>query len=151
MLVLDTPVLAALMQPAPDARVLAWLDAQAPASVWITALSVAELEAAVDRVPDVARRGRAAAALAAVLSEDLGSRVLAFDRDAASASAVLAAGERRGGRELSTRDALLAGMVLARRGTLATAAAERFTRLGVRALDPWQAAPAGDSARRSST
>ena len=151
MLVLDTPVLAALMQPAPDALVLSWLDAQAPASVWTTALSVTELEAAVDRVPDAARRERAAAALAAVLSEDLGSRVLAFDRTAASASAVLAASERRAGRALSTRDALLAGMVLARRGTLATAEAERFTRLGVRALDPWQAAPVGDSARRSST
>lgn len=139
------------MQPTPNARVVAWLDAQAPASVWTTALSAAELEAAVDRVADPLRRERAAAALAAVLSEDLGSRVLAFDRAAASASAVLAAGERRAGRALSTRDALLAGMVLARRGTLATAAAERFERLGVRTLDPWQAAPADDRARRRRT
>ena len=139
MLVLDTPVLAALMQNQPDQRVVGWLDAQAPASVWTTTLTVAEVEASLAQVGDVAERGRLQGAFAAVLSDDLSGRVLAFDRAAASASAALAARERSTGRQLSTRDALIAGMVLARRGTLATREPERFTRMGVKALNPWRA------------
>ena len=139
MLVLDTSVLAALMQSEPDPRLVGWLDAQPPASVWTTTLTVAEVEAGFDRVADAEQRRRLAAAFAAVLADDLAGRVLAFDRSAATAAAVLTARERRAGRALATRDALVAGIVIARKGTLATGEAERFTRLGVKALDPWRA------------
>ncbi len=138
MLVLDTPVLAALMQSEPDAAVMRWLDAQAPASVWTTTVTVAELEAGLAQIDDDARRTRLEAAFAAVLSDDLGGRILAFDRPAAHEAAALSARERGAGRSLDTRDAWVAGIVLARRGTLATQAARRFARLGLRTLDPWR-------------
>ena len=139
MLVLDTSVLAALMQSEPDPRLVGWLDAQPPASVWTTTLTVAEVEAGFDRVADAEQRRRLEEAFAAVLADDLAGRVLTFDRAAATAAAVLTARERRAGRALATRDALVAGIVMARKGTLATGEAERFTRLGVKALDPWRA------------
>lgn len=139
MLVLDTSVLAALMQSEADPRLVGWLDAQPPASVWTTTLTVAEVEAGFDRVADAEQRQRLAVAFAAVLADDLAGRVLAFDRAAATAAAVLTARERRAGRALATRDAFVAGIVIARKGTLATGEAERFTRLGVKALDPWRA------------
>jgi len=85
------------------------------------------------------QRRRLEEAFAAVLADDLAGRVLTFDRAAATAAAVLTARERRAGRALATRDALVAGIVMARKGTLATGEAERFTRLGVKALDPWRA------------
>ncbi len=139
MLVLDTSVLAALMQSEPDPTLVGWLDAQPQASVWTTTLTVAELEARFAQVHDRERRERLLDAFQAVLADDLAGRVLAFDRAAAKASAELSARERSAGRDLSTRDALVAGIVLARKGTLATGEAERFGRLGIRALDPWRA------------
>lgn len=141
MLVLDTPVLAALMQSEPDRAVVRWLDAQAPASIWTTTVTVAELEAGLAQVDDEARRARLEAAFAAVLSDDLGGRILAFDRPAAHEAAALAARERGAGRTLDTRDAWVAGIVLARKGTLATQGPRRFARLGIRTLDPWRAGP----------
>ena len=139
MLVLDTSVLAALMQSEPDAHVMRWLDAQAPASVWTTPLTVAELETGLAQIDDAERRARLEAAFAAVLADDLGGRILVFDRAAAHAAAELLARERSAGRTLDTRDALVAGIVVARKGTLATQETQRFRRLGLRTLDPWGA------------
>jgi toxin FitB len=140
MLVLDTSVLAALMQSEPDPTLVRWLDAQPRTSVWTTTLTVAELEAHLAQVAERERRQRLQAAFDAVLADDLSGRVLAFDRAAATAAAGLSARERRAGRRLQTRDALIAGIVLARKATLATPDAERFERLGIRTLDPWHAA-----------
>ncbi len=142
MLVLDTSVLAALMQREPDPALIGWLDAQPHASVWTTTLTVAEVEASFAEVADAARRERLEAAFAAVLTDDLEGRVLVFDRAAAAAAAALTARERRAGRVLTTRDALVAGIVMARKGTLATGEAQRFTRLGVKTLDPWRSSGA---------
>ena len=139
MLVLDTPVLAALMQSEPDAHIVGWLDAQPPASVWTTTLTVSELQAGLAQIDDERLRALLEAAFGAVLSDDLGGRVLSFDQAAAQAAALLSASERRAGRTLETRDALVAGIVLARKGTLVTGETRRFRRLGVRTLDPWRA------------
>ena len=138
MLVLDTPVLAALMQSEPDANVMRWLDAQAPASVWTTTLTVAELETGLAQIDDEERRARLEAAFEAVLADDLGGRILTFDRAAAHAAAELTARERSAGRTIDPRDALVAGIVVARKGTLATGETRRFRRLGLRTLDPWR-------------
>ena len=43
MILLDTNVLSALMRTRPDPVVVAWLDSQAPESVWTTAVSVFEI------------------------------------------------------------------------------------------------------------
>ena len=42
MTILDTNVLSALMRTAPDPQVVAWLDRQAPESLWITSITVFE-------------------------------------------------------------------------------------------------------------
>lgn len=136
MLVLDTPVLAALMQSDSDERIVRWLDAQAPASVWTTTLTVAELLAGLEQLDDATLKARAQAAFGAVLSDDLGGRVLSFDQTAAQVAALVSADERRAGRTLETRDAFVAGIVIARRATLATLDTTRFARLGVRTVDP---------------
>jgi toxin FitB len=138
-IVLDTDVLAALMRRRPDAALVAWLDAQPSASVWTTTMTVAEVEAGLARLEDAGRGLMLGEAFAAVLSDDLAGRILAFDRVAATAAARLAAQERRAGRPLTTRDALVAGIVLARKARLATVATQHFERLGVPVVDPWQA------------
>jgi predicted nucleic acid-binding protein len=40
-IILDTNVLSALMQATPDVRVIAWLNRQAPESIWTTSITVA--------------------------------------------------------------------------------------------------------------
>lgn len=56
--VADTNVVAELMRPDPDPRLLAWLRAHRDVSVATTAISVAEVGDGIARVPDGARKVR---------------------------------------------------------------------------------------------
>jgi len=63
--------------------------------------------------------------------------VLDFDPAAATAAAALAAGRQRAGRPADLRDTLIAGIALARRGTIATRNVRHFADLKVPVVNPW--------------
>jgi hypothetical protein len=56
MIVLDTNVLSALMQRQPDPVVVAWLDRQPSESVWITAITVFEIQFGIELLAPGRRR-----------------------------------------------------------------------------------------------
>jgi predicted nucleic acid-binding protein len=137
LIVLDTNVVSALMLKAPDARVVAWLDAQPASSVWITSVTLFELQYGLAILPQGKKRATLEKSLELVLREDLESRVLPFDESAASAAAVIAATLRKGGHGADVRDTMIAGMVCARKALLATRNTRHFEHSGVRLVDPW--------------
>ena len=83
MIVLDTNVLSAVMSSQPDAAVVAWLDRQREAAVWLTSVTVFEVRFGVALLPAGKRRRRLEDAFARILEEDFADRVLAFDSEAA--------------------------------------------------------------------
>ena len=91
MIILDTNVLSALMRTEPEARVLAWLDSQAPESIWVTSITVFESRLGLALLPQGKRRKALETAFAQLLEHDLENRVLPFDSSAATQSAILAA------------------------------------------------------------
>ncbi|MCB1033771.1 MAG: type II toxin-antitoxin system VapC family toxin [Acidobacteria bacterium] len=137
MILLDTNVLSALMQTQPEPRVVAWLDAQAEESVWTTTVTVFEVRYGLELLAAGLRRRSLEGAFAKALEEDLGNRVLAFDRLAADAAGRLAASSRKTGRPVEIRDLQIAGIATARKATLATRNTRHFVRLGVELVDPW--------------
>ena len=98
MILLDTNVLSALMRTRPDPVVVAWLDAQAPESVWTTAVSVFEIRFGIELLPASRRRKVLEKAFDAMLGDDLSGRIAAFDAAAAEEAAHLAARRQRRGR-----------------------------------------------------
>jgi predicted nucleic acid-binding protein len=74
-----------------------------------------------------------------LLAEDLEERVLDFDRSAAEAAAGLAAERKRNGRTVDMRDTQIAGIVIARRATLATRNVRHFADLTAEVVNPWEA------------
>lgn len=139
MIILDTNVLSALMQAAPDPPVIAWLDRQPADSIWITSIAVFEARFGLGILPSGRRRSALEAALSRVLAEDLENRVLDFDADAAVAAAAMAAARHKTGRPVDFRDTQIAGIAVARRATLATRNIRHFTDLKVPVVNPWQA------------
>ena len=137
MIVLDTNVLSALMQPVPEPTVLRWLDAQPVESIWITSITVFEVRMGLQLLPAGRRRKALEDAFGKLLHEDLEHRVLPFDEPAAEAAATLAAARQKAGTPVDVRDTEIAGIVLVRRGTLATRNVRHFD--GVPVVDPWQA------------
>jgi len=136
-IVLDTNVLSALMLKVPDQPVVSWLDRQPAESVWTTSISVFEIRFGLTILDDGRRKDRLLNAFARVLDEELAGRVLDFDRTTAEETAALLAERRRAGRMLEIRDAMIAGIVRARRATLATRNVRHFTDTGTSIVDPW--------------
>jgi hypothetical protein len=136
-IVLDTNVLSALMQEAPDRTVMAWLDGLAAADVWTTTLTIFEVRFGIEILVDGKRRRALERGFTNALREDLGGRVLPFDERAAELAAGFAAKRRRAGRPVDMRDMQIAGIVAGRRAKLATRNQRDFADLGVRLIDPW--------------
>jgi predicted nucleic acid-binding protein len=141
MLVLDTNVVSELMRLQPDGRVIAWLDGQPAADLHLTAVTVAELRYGVARLPDGSRRRALDAAVAAMIDEDLGGRVLPFDRAAAVDYGAVVVERERAGRPIGQADAQIAAICRVHSAILATRNLRDFDRTGVGVLDPWTAPP----------
>lgn len=135
MILLDTNVVSALM--AQDGNVVAWLDQQPAESIWLTSITVFETEFGLQLLPPGRRRKALESAFAALLTEDLDGRVVAFDAAAASAAARLAAERRRLGRPVDMRDTQIAGIAVVRRATLATRNLRHFEGLPMPVVSPW--------------
>lgn len=137
MIILDTNVLSALMRSEPDPAVVAWLDRQPAESVWITSITVFEVQLGLSLLPASRRKRALEAAFSALVQEDLDRRVLDFDSEAATAAADLAARRQKRGRPADMRDTQIAGIAIARRAMLATRNTRHFSDSGIALVDPW--------------
>lgn len=137
MIVLDSDVLSALMRPEPGAAVISWLDAQPAESIWTTAITVFEIRYGLALLAAGRRKRQLEDAFARTVDEDLEGRVLPFDREAAGEAASRCAERRAAGKPVDFRDIEIAGIVSARRATLATRNLRHFQDLGISLVDPW--------------
>ena len=137
MIVLDTNVLSALMQREADPAVVAWLDLQPSESVWTTAVTVFEIRFGLELLAPGRRKRQLEDAFSRALDEDFQGRILVFDAEAAEEAASRAAERRAVGKTVDFRDIEIAGIVSARRATLATRNVRHFMDLGIELVDPW--------------
>ncbi|MBP0623111.1 type II toxin-antitoxin system VapC family toxin [Cupriavidus consociatus] len=117
MIVLDTNVLSAMMRAEAEPAVIDWLDRQAPDTLTITAVTVAELLDGLD--------------------EEFADRVLPFAENAAVHYAALVSERERAGRPISMADAQIAAIGRHHAATLATRNRKDFEGIGVMLADPW--------------
>lgn len=137
MILLDTNVLSALMQVAPDEAVAQWLDQQPRESIWITTITVMEIRAGLQAMPASRKRSALANALAVLLGEKIQGRIAVFDIPAAEEAAELMARRKLKGRPVDSRDTMIAGIAQASRATLATRNTAHFSDLSVPIVNPW--------------
>lgn len=137
MIVLDTNVISALMQPAMNPAIIDWLDRQTPTAIWITAVSVLEIRSGLLLLPEGKRRKGLLERFDRLLSDAIEGRVLAFDRNAAEAASVLSARRIAVGRNIDATDTQIAGIVISRRAILATRNIKDFSDLDIPLINPW--------------
>jgi predicted nucleic acid-binding protein len=138
MILLDTNVLSAIMQVAPDETVARWLDQQPRDSIWTTSVTVMEIHFGLNTMPASRKRSALAKALATLLDEKIQGRIASFDAAAAEQAAELMASRKAKGRPVELRDTMIAGIALASRATLATRNTSHFEDLSVPVIDPWK-------------
>lgn len=137
MILLDTNVVSALMQRAPDPVVVTWLNDQPAESVWTTSITVFEVRTSLELLEPSRRRRQLEEGFDRLLIEDLDGRVQPFDQPAAVAAGSIAAARQRAGRTVEVRDVQIAGIAYARKATLATRNLRHFSGTGVELVSPW--------------
>ncbi len=136
MIVLDSNVLSAVMRDPPDDRVKEWLDRQPTASLWTTSINVLELYFGIELLAQGKQRRRLAQILAVVLQK-LEDRIAPLDSEAARFAAELMAVRQKQGRPRDIRDSMIAGIVIARKATLATRNVTHFDDADIPLVNPW--------------
>lgn len=142
MIILDTNVISEPLRPRPDPAVLTWLDAQAPATLCLTSITLAELLAGVAALPAGRRRKLLAKSLTEQVLPLFDGRVLAFDTLAAHSFARVQTGAKASGNTIGFADAAIASIANAHGYALATRNVRDFKGTGVQIMDPWLVMPA---------
>lgn len=139
MLVIDTDVASDLMRPTPTPSVAGWIAERDAATMFLTAISEAELRFGVAILPAGRRRNALDAAMQRWLQHGFSDRILPFDSAAAQAYAEIAADRRQSGRPIGEADCQIAAISLSRGASLVTRNVRDFEGTGVEVIDPWVA------------
>lgn len=137
MIILDTNVLSELMRPSPAEKVVRWVNAQAAATLYITAIAQAEIFHGILQLPSGRRRNVLAEAAESMFEVEFGSRILPFDTAAARLYGEIASERQRAGRPISQFDAQIAAIARASRASLATRNVTDFEGCGLNVVNPW--------------
>ena len=138
MILLHTNVVSEPLRPAPDARVTEWIDAQALETLFLSAITVAELRAGLALLPAGKRRSALQESLETRVLPLLSGRVLPFDLGCTKADAELMAKARASGLALASADGYIAAIAAANGLTVGTRDTGPFTAAGVAVIHPWQ-------------
>lgn len=139
MIIIDTNVISELLRPTPEPAVEAWLGEQDGLSIYLTAISEAELRYGVTIMTSGKRRDGLGVAIDRILRDDMAGRILPFDSAAARAYADIAASRRSAGKPISQADCQIAAIARAHTAPVATRNTPDFEGCGIDLINPWTA------------
>ena len=137
--ILDTNVLSELLRAEPAPAVLAWFAAQPVESLFVSAVTQAEMMLGARLLPMGKRRTALERALSAMFDEDFSGRILPFDSRTVPAYVDIVSERRSLGRPISQFDAQIAAIARKAGDKLATRNTLDFERCGIALVDPWTA------------
>ncbi len=137
MILVDTNAVSEPLRRAPEPRVAEWLDAQALETLYLSAITVAELRFGVCSLPAGRRRDRLHEDLEERVLPMFAGRVLSFDLAASQAYAELMAKARSEGRTIPVSDGYIAATAAANGMMVATRDTAPFEAAGLKTVDPW--------------
>lgn len=138
MILLDTNVISEPLRASPDACVSNWLDAQPLETLYLSAMTVAELRAGVALMPAGKRRAALHERIEKRVLPMFAGRVLSFDMVCTQTYAELMANVRTAGSGIETADACIAAVALANGFSVATCDGSPFQAAGLHVINPWK-------------
>jgi toxin FitB len=138
MILLDTNIISEAWRPRPNEAVIAWIDAQPAASLYLCTPVLAELRYGVERMSESPRKERLRGHIEALETEGYRGRILSFDQTAALEFGRITASRERKGRRMEPLDAFIAAIALSQQATLATRDVQDFMDIGLALLNPFE-------------
>ena len=137
MILVDTNVISEPLRQAPEPHVIEWIDAQAIETLYLAAITVAELRFGVASLPTGKRRDRLRESLERQVLPLFAGRVLPFDMAASQSYAESMAKARAAGLAVGTADGYIAATAAANGMMVATWDTSPFEAAGVPIINPW--------------
>lgn len=138
MILLDTNVVSETMRNETEPAVRAWLNAQDVQTLYLSAISLAELRFGLLSLPDGHRKDDLLTRLNTMLERVFSGRVVAFNDQAAEAYAIRMAEARSNGLAVSFQDGQIAASAAASGFAVATRDTSPFEAMGISAINPWE-------------
>jgi predicted nucleic acid-binding protein len=137
---LDTSLISELVKAAQNKNVLEWLSNTSETSLYLSVLTIGEIEKGIAKLPNSIRRERLEAWLRQDLADRFRERLLAIDGIVAATWGRLAGEAEARGETLPVIDGLIAATALAHGLAVVTRNIGDFQRCGVRCVNPWLSA-----------
>ncbi len=137
MILLDTNVISEPWKPVPDEAVIAWLDAQAVETLFISAITIAELRFGIAAMPSDRRQTILRDRLEGEVLPHFSGRILSFDLTTSQFYSELMARARASGKAIGTADGYIAATAAANGLTISTRDTSPFEAAGVKVINPW--------------
>lgn len=134
---LDTNVLSELLRSAPEPAVLTWIAEQPSETLFVSAVTHAEMMLGARLLPRGKRRASLEIAVRAMFDEDFAGRTLPFDSAAVPAYVDIVSIRRAAGRPIAQFDAQIAAIARHHGARLATRNVGDFEGCGVVVVNPW--------------
>ncbi|HVR27993.1 MAG TPA: type II toxin-antitoxin system VapC family toxin [Thermoanaerobaculia bacterium] len=136
---LATCFLSEFQKPIPRPSVVAWLRAQEEDTLFLSVLTLGELQRGIARLPASRKRSRLEAWLSSDLRRRFDGRILPIDETVALRWGEVQASVEAEGAALPVMDSLIACTALVHDLAVVTRNGEDFARTGVAIADPWAA------------
>jgi predicted nucleic acid-binding protein len=143
MILLDTNVISEPLRLQADAGVVAWIDAQPLETLYLAAISLAELRFGVAALPAGKRRDTLRDRLEKQVVPLFAGRILPFDVAASQVYGEIMAKARSTGLAIGTADGYIAATAAANGMIVASRDAAPFEAAGLAVINPWAVPLAG--------
>ncbi len=134
---LDTNILSELRRPKPNAKVVAFIAAQPVESLYISAVTLAEIRFGIEIVSDVGRRAALHDWLTHIVRPMFGQRVLSVSEDVMFKWRLMVEEGRRARHTFSQPDLIIAATAACHGLTVVSRDVGEFERARVAVVDPW--------------
>ena len=138
MVILDTNVISEPLKPAGEPKVLAWLDQQDIETLYLTAITVAELRFGIAVLPLGAKKRRLQEEFDKSILSLFTGRILPFHEDSTFAYAKVRAEAKARGKAIGVADGFIAAIASQHGFSVATRDTSPFEAAGLPVINPWQ-------------
>lgn len=137
MIILDTNVVSELMRPSPNAQVRAWVSSKNSNDLALSAITIAEIQRGLLRLPKGKRRTSLEANFLTFVAEAFGASVFPFDKAAALIYGEIAANREKSGFAIDAVDLMIAAVAKVQKASIATRNTKDFEGCGITLINPW--------------
>ena len=134
---LDTCVISELIRPRPKASVVNWVRERDEDELFLSVITVGELEKGIAKLPDSAKRVALEHWVRRELAERFRNRLLVFDTAVAARWGATAGASEARGQPLPVIDCLIAATSVQHDLTVVTRNTNDLERCGARCFNPW--------------